>query len=377
VLVDFNRPANAGRETEYVAQAIGDGRIAGDGRFTKSCQEVLERALGVPKVLLTTSCTAALEMSALLADIGPGDEVIVPSFAFVSAANAFALRGARIVFADIRADTLNIDETKLEPLMSPRTKAVVALHYAGVACEMDAILDISRRHGALVVEDNAHGLFGKYKGRMLGSIGTFGAHSFHETKNITCGEGGALAINDADLIRRAETAWQKGTDRLRYDRGQVDKYTWVSLGSSYLPSEILAAYLYAQLECRERIQRDREIVWNRYEAGLREWASANGISTPTIPEHCEQAFHLFYLLLPTSEDRDAFIRHLADRQVNSVFHYTPLHNSGMGRTFGGDDPCPVTESVSSRLVRLPFYTTLTEDDQARVIAAARSFRARS
>lgn len=373
--IPFNRPCLMGNELQYIAQAVAYGHVSGDGLFTKKCHALLEQTLGVPKVLLTTSCTHALEMAALLLDLHPGDEFIVPAFTFVSTANAFALRGARPVFTDVRPDTLNLDEAQLEQLITPRTRAIVPVHYAGVACEIDQILAIARQRGVPVVEDNAHGLFGKYKGRMLGTFGVLAAQSFHETKNIGCGEGGALVINDPGLIERAEIIREKGTDRSRFFRGLVDKYTWVDLGSSYLPSELQAAFLYAQLERWPQIQESRQRIWNRYHAGLHDWAESRDVRLPTIPPHCEQAYHMFYLLLPTLELRQGLIAHLKERSIQAVFHYLPLHLSRMGRHFGGrEGQCPVTERVSDQLVRLPFYNDLTPADQDRVIAAVREFR---
>jgi dTDP-4-amino-4,6-dideoxygalactose transaminase len=315
-------------------------------------------------------------MAALLLDLRPGDEVIVPSFTFVSTINAFVLRGAVPVFADVRPDTLNFDEERLEALITPRTRAIVVVHYAGIGCEMDRILEIARRHGDIpVVEDNAHGLFGKYRGQYLGTIGALATQSFHETKNFTCGEGGALLINARRYVERAEIIREKGTNRSRFFRGQVDKYTWVDVGSSYLPSDILAAYLFAQLEARDQIQAKRKQIWDTYHAELRDWAQRNGVQQPTVPDHCEQAYHLYYLLLPTLEDRQAFIAHLKAQGILSVFHYVPLHLSDMGRRFGGyEGLCPVTEDVSDRLVRLPFYNDLTDEDQARVIDAIAQFQ---
>lgn len=372
--IPFNRACLMGSEITYAAQAIANGHISGDGPFTKQCHTLLEQELGVHKALLTTSCTHALEMSALLLNIQPGDEVIVPSFTFVSTINAFVLRGARPVFADVRPDTLNIDEAQLQGLITPKTKAIVVVHYAGVACEMDAIMEIAGRHGIAVVEDNAHGLFAKYRGRYLGTFGSMATQSFHETKNITCGEGGALLINDPTLVERAEIMREKGTNRSRFFRGQVDKYTWVDAGSSYLPSDILAAFLYAQLEVRESIQRERQRVWEYYDAHLRAWAEEFGVRRPVVPEGCEQPYHMFYLLLPGLEDRQGLIAHLKSHDILSVFHYVPLHLSDMGQSFGyraGD--CPVTEDISDRLVRLPFYNSLAEEDLTAVVAAIRSF----
>jgi len=375
MFVRFNRPFLSGKEFEFIRQAVVEAKLSGDGQFTRKCHALLEGELGVGKALLTTSCTHALEMAAILLEIKPGDEVIIPSFTFVSAANAFVLRGASPVFADARPDTLNLDETKLEKLITPRTKAIVAMHYAGVGCEMDAILEVAGRHGVPVVEDNAHGLFGKYKGRYLGKLGCLATLSFHETKNFTCGEGGALLINDLQYLERAEIIREKGTQRSRFFRGEVDKYTWVDIGSSYLPAEILAAFLYAQLEAREAIQSMRKRIWEYYAEHLQEWARNSGIQLPAVPSHCEQPYHMFYLLVPSLPVRQALIAHLAAREVNSVFHYLPLHLSSMGRSFGGKEgDCPVTEDVSDRLLRLPFYNELTEADQARVIAGLKDFK---
>ena len=374
IVVDFNHPVMVGNESDYMAQAIASGLMSGDGPFTKKCSALLEQQLGVCKVLLTTSCTHALEMFALLLDIQPGDEVIIPSFTFVSTINAFVLRGAKPVFADIRTDTLNLDESKLEALITARTKAIALVHYAGIGCEMDAIMDIARRHNVPLVEDNAHGLFGKYKGRYLGSLGVMAAQSFHETKNFSCGEGGALLINDPALVERAEIIREKGTNRSRFFRGQVDKYTWVDVGSSYLPSDILAAYLYAQLEQREKIQAHRQKVWNFYNENLKDWACAHEVRLPFVPEYCDQAYHMFYLLLPTLELRQELIAHLRRRGIISVFHYLPLHLSEMGQRLGGQPgDCPVTERVSDQLLRLPFHNSLTEDDLHKVVKAIREF----
>jgi dTDP-4-amino-4,6-dideoxygalactose transaminase len=370
----FNRPSLSGKEFEFMQQAVVDGKLSGDGQFTQKCHALLENQLGVGKALLTTSCTHALEMAAILLEIKPGDEVIIPSFTFVSAANAFVLRGARPVFADIRADTLNLDETKLERLITPRTKAIVVVHYAGVGCEMDAILELAGRHGVPVVEDNAHGLFGKYKERYLGTMGCLATLSFHETKNFTCGEGGALLINDPRYVERAEIIREKGTQRSRFFRGEVDKYTWMDIGSSYLPSEILAAFLYAQLEAREVIQSMRKRIWEYYDKQLGPWARDHGVQLPAVPSHCEQPYHMFYLLVSSLAERQALIAHLSACEINSVFHYLPLHLSSMGRGFAGKEgDCPVTEDVSDRLVRLPFYNELTEVDQTRVVAALKDF----
>lgn len=372
--IPFNRATSVPREVEYVQQAIANGHISGDGPFTRKAHALLEEALGVRKVLLTTSCTHALEMSAILLDIQPGDEVIVPSFTFVSTVNAFVLRGAKPIFADIRPDTLNMDETKLEALITPHTRAIVPVHYAGVGCEMDAIMEIANRHGIAVVEDNAHGLFGRYKGKLLGTFGALATQSFHETKNFSCGEGGALLINDPELVERAEIIREKGTNRSRFFRGQVDKYTWVDLGSSYLPSEMLAAFLYAQLEEREQIQQARARLWHRYDEALAAWSEEHEVQRPAVPAYAEQAYHMYYLLLPSLAVRSRLIDFLKQRGILSVFHYLPLNTSDMGQQFGarpGD--CPVTENISDRLLRLPFYTNMHAEDQEAVIEALHAF----
>jgi len=372
--VDFNHPVTVGNEFEYMRQAIENAHISGDGPFTKKCHALLEQELGVPKVLLTTSCTHALEMSAILLDIQPGDEVITPDFTFVSTINAFVLRGATPRFIDVRPDTLNLDESRLEAALTPRTKAILPVHYAGVGCEMDSIMEIAQRHNIAVVEDNAHGLFGKYRGKFLGTFGSMASQSFHETKNFSSGEGGALLINDPKLLGRAEIIREKGTNRSRFFRGQVDKYTWVDIGSSYLPSDLLAAFLFAQFEQREKIQLHRKQVWEIYYTGLKDWAAAHDVQLPYIPEHCDQAYHMFYVLLPTLELRQNLIFYLRERGIYSVFHYLPLHLSDMGRKFGGrEGDCPVTERVSDRLIRLPFHNALTSSEQEIVIQAIQEF----
>lgn len=373
--IPFNRSSLRGRELEYIFQTITIGQIAGDQTFSRKCHALLEQALGVPRALVTTSCTHALELAALLLDVGPGDEVVVPSFTFVSTVNAFVLRGARPVFCDVRPDTLNLDEAKLEALLTPRTKAIVPVHYAGVACEMDAILELATARGVAVVEDNAHGLFGRYKGRWLGTFGCLAAQSFHETKNITCGEGGALLVNDPSLAGRAEILREKGTDRSRFFRGEVDKYSWVDVGSSYVMSDVLAAFLYGQLEAWPAIQARRRQIWETYREALDGWAAANGVGLPVVPAHCEQAWHMFHVRMPSPAARSALIAHLKAREILAVFHYLPLHLSEMGRKFGGrEGDCPVTEDASERLLRLPFYNSLTEAEQARVVDAITAFR---
>jgi dTDP-4-amino-4,6-dideoxygalactose transaminase len=372
--IPFNRPTFEGNEHEYIAEAIAAGHVSGDGMFSKRCHAYLESELGVARAMLTTSCTHALEMTALLLDIKPGDEVIVPAFTFVSAANAFVLRGAKPVFIDVRPDTLNLDETQLEGLITDRTRAVVTVHYAGVGCEMEPIMEIARRRGVAVVEDNAHGLFGKYRGQWLGTFGELATQSFHETKNFSCGEGGALLVNDPRYVERAEVIREKGTNRSRFFRGQVDKYTWSDLGSSYLPSDLLAAILMAQFEARDRIQSARRRIWETYCSGLADWTKEKGVRPPVVPDGCEQAFHMFYMLMPSLADRQRLIKHLKDRDILAVFHYLPLHLSEMGKLLGGrEGECPVTEDISDRLIRLPFYTQLTASDQQRVIEAVREF----
>jgi dTDP-4-amino-4,6-dideoxygalactose transaminase len=368
----FNRAALAGRELSHIQSALDGMHISGCGRFTTRSEQAISQLLG-SKPLLTTSCTHALEMAALLLNLREGDEVIVPAFTFVSTANAFVLRGAKPVFCDIRPDTLNLDESKLEALITPRTKAIVPVHYAGVGCEMDAIMEIANRRGVAVIEDNAHGLFGKYKGRWLGTFGAMATQSFHETKNITCGEGGALIINDPQYEERAEIIREKGTNRARFFRGQLDKYSWVDVGSSYVMSDVLAAFLFGQLEQWEGIQAKRKAIWEKYNQSLGEWSEARGIRLPIIPKHCEQAYHMYYLLMPSLKARTDFIARLKERGVNAVFHYLPLNKSAyafqMAATGWRTTECPVTEDVSNRLVRLPFYTSMTKAEQDLAIRA--------
>jgi dTDP-4-amino-4,6-dideoxygalactose transaminase len=376
--IPFNRPVLSGKEVDYVLDAMNRMHVSGDGYYTKACHALLEQALQVPKALLTTSCTHALEMTALLLSLQSGDEVILPSFTFVSTANAYVLRGAKPIFIDIRPDTLNIDETRIERAISPRTRAIVVVHYAGVGCEMAEILRIAGKHGLPVIEDNAHGLFGRYRGRYLGTFGELATQSFHETKNFTCGEGGALLINNPAFIERAEILREKGTNRSRFFRGQVDRYTWVDVGSSYLPSDILAAFLFAQFQVRDQVQAHRQQAWERYAVALSAWAAENDIRMPYVPEHCEQTYHMFYLLLPSLEDRQALIAHLGAAGISSVFHYLPLHLSEMGRQFGGrPGDCPITEEISDRLLRLPLYNNITEAEQMRIVRAIERFRTRS
>jgi dTDP-4-amino-4,6-dideoxygalactose transaminase len=374
-LIPFNRPYTTGIEFSYVQQAIDAMHVSGDGAFSKRAHQLLRTMTDSHAALLTTSCTHALEMIALLLDLQPDDEVILPTFTFVSTANAFVLRGARPVFCDSRADTLNLDDSLLESLITSRSRAIAVMHYAGVGCEMDRILALAHRHGLAVVEDNAHGLLGAYRGRPLGSFGMLAAQSFHETKNFSCGEGGALIVNDERYIQRAEIIREKGTNRSQFFRGEIDKYTWVDVGSSYLPSDILAAFLVAQLEAAEEIQRRRSQIWTRYANELSSWCHAVGATLPCVPPHCEQPFHMFYLRMPTAEIRTALMATLRERNIQSTFHYVPLHSSTMGLRFGGrHGQCPVAERASECLVRLPFYTGMTSDEQVRVIEAVTAFR---
>ncbi|PLX84416.1 MAG: dTDP-4-amino-4,6-dideoxygalactose transaminase [Desulfuromonas sp.] len=366
--IPFNKPFVVGKELFYISQAVLEGNLAGDGRFTKLCHRWMEERFGARKVLLSTSCTAALEMCAILADIGPGDEVIMPSYTFVSTANAFVLRGASIKFVDIRKDTLNIDETLIEAAITDRTKAIVPVHYAGVGCEMDTIMEIAERHNLLVIEDAAQGVNATYKGRYLGTIGHLGTYSFHETKNFISGEGGALVINDDRFLERAEIIREKGTNRSQFFRGEVDKYTWVDVGSSYLPSEMIAAFLYAQLEEAEAITSKRLSIVGYYsqkfgplqEQGLARLPFCSG-------DVCHNA-HMFYLLLSTARQRDELLAYLKNQGVGAVFHYVPLHTSPMGREMGYEEgDLPLTEDLSSRILRLPCYFDLTREEQDRVV----------
>ncbi len=373
--VVFNRPALTGREIDYVLQAIYSDHLSGGGEFTRRCQVLLQELTTSPRSFLTTSCTHALELAMLLADLAPSDEVICPAFTFPSAANAIALRRARAVFVDIRPDTLNVNEELIESAVTGRTKAIIVMHYAGIACEMDRILDIARKHRLLVVEDNAHGLCGRFHGRPLGTFGALATLSFHETKNVTCGEGGAILVNDERFVARTEIIREKGTDRARFVRGDVDRYTWSGIGSSYMPSELLAAYLLAQLEAAETIQQKRHHLWSTYRIELDAWANLVGARLPVVPEHCSHSAHLFYLLMPSPDDRTAFIEHLRSREIMASFHYQPLHLSEMGRRFGGKaGQCPVTEDVADRLVRLPLFFQMEPRQQERVIAAIQEYR---
>jgi dTDP-4-amino-4,6-dideoxygalactose transaminase len=372
--IPFNRPQLTGDELRLMGEALDNGHLSGDGPFGRRCEQLLEDTLGVERALLTSSCTHALELSALLLDVGPDDEVIVPAFTFVTTAAAFALRGARIVFADIRPDTLNIDHEALSELVTDRTRAIVVVHYAGVGCELDPILALVGELGITLVEDNAHGLFGAYRGQPLGTFGAVATQSFHETKNFTCGEGGALLLNDSNLIDRAEIIREKGTDRKRFFRGLVDKYTWVDLGSSYVLSDLQAAFLNAQLEARETVQAARSRIWQAYADGLQDWSEQSGVHLPVIPDHCQQTFHMFYVLLPSLDVRSRLTEHLRRAGILSVFHYSPLNLSAMGQRYGGrPGQCPVAEDVSDRLLRLPFYTRLSTAEQADVIGEILAF----
>lgn len=365
--IPFNKPYLTGRELSYIAEAHLNGKLAGDGAFTRRCQGWLE-AFGTRKALLTHSCTAALEMAAILCDIGPGDEVILPSYTFVSTANAFVLRGATPVFVDIRPDTLNIDETLIEAAITPRTRAIVPVHYAGVACEMNAIMAIAEAHGLCVIEDAAQGCMATYQGRALGTIGHLGCYSFHETKNIISGEGGALLVNDPTLVERAEIIREKGTDRSKFLRGEVDKYTWTDIGSSYLPGELTAAFLWAQMEDAAEITRRRRAIWSRYDAAFRDaggWAD-----TPAVPADCGHNAHLYFLLNRSGKPRDEIIAAMKALGIHALFHYVPLHSSPYGRRCGAAAATlPVTDRVAAGLIRLPLYVELDEAQQQRVIDA--------
>lgn len=373
-MIPFNIPPYIGTEEKYITEAIKTRKICGDGEFTKKDNAWLERNTGCRKTLLTTSCTHALEMAAILSDIKPGDEVIMPSYTFVSTADAFVMRGAEIVFVDIRPDTMNIDETLIEDAVTSKTKAIVPVHYAGVACEMDAIMDIAKRHNLIVVEDDAQGIMSKYNGQALGTFGTFGCLSFHETKNFSMGEGGALLINDENYIERAEIIREKGTNRSKFFRGQIDKYTWVDFGSSYLPSELNAAYLYAQLEQADKINNDRLASWSGYYEALKPLADKGAIELPFIPEHCVHNAHMFYIKTKDLEERTRLIAFLKENEIGSAFHYIPLHSAPAGQRFGrfhGEDR--YTTKESERLLRLPMYFGLDESDVKYVCGKIKDF----
>jgi dTDP-4-amino-4,6-dideoxygalactose transaminase len=361
IRIPFNKPCVVGSELIYVGQAVAGGHASGDGPFTKRAQAMLEKCFGAKRVLLTTSCTSALELAALLCDLQPGDEVIVPSYAFVSTANAFVLRGARPVFVDVRPDTLNIDERLIEQAITPRTRAIFPIHYAGVACEMDTIMDIADRHGLMVVEDAAQGVFARYKDRWLGTIGHLGCYSFHETKNLSCGEGGALVINDPALEQRAEILREKGTNRSQFMRGEVDRYTWVDVGSSYVPSDMLAAFLVGQIENMEKITRRRGEIFDRYVATLAPLVERGLIRIPVVPQHSTTNYHMFYVLTADIEERTALIAHLRAAGILAVFHYVPLHSSPFAQSLGiPQTHLPRTEELSARLLRLPMYFDLND-----------------
>jgi len=375
-VVPFHQPYAAGAQLRYVTDALNSGHTEGDGPYTRRAAALLSELSGGGTALLTTSCTHALDMSGLLLDLRPGDEVIVPSYTFVSTASAFALRGAVPVFVDCRSDTLNIDERAIEAAITPRTKAIVVVHYGGIACDLDAIGKLATHHGIALIEDNAHGLGGRYRGQPLGSFGAMATLSFHATKNIQCGEGGALIIGDPELAERAEIIREKGTDRSRFFRGQVDKYRWMELGSSYLPSDTLAAVLAAQLAEFDSIQRRRQHVWDSYHRELAEWAAQVGAARPTVPAEAEHTAHLYYLLMPSLDDRQGFISHLAERGVRAAFHYQPLHLAPAGERYGrvGAGGCPVTEDIADRLVRLPLFTGMSEAQLSQVLDAVRAYR---
>lgn len=377
ILIPFNIPPYIGKEEEYIAQAVKSRKICGDGQFTKKCSGWLENKTGTKKALLTTSCTDALEMAAVLSKVGPGDEVIMPSYTFVSTADAFVMRGATVVFVDIRPDTMNIDETRIEAAITDRTKVIVPVHYAGVGCEMDSIMEIANEHHLMVVEDDAQGIMSTYKGKALGTFGDYGCLSFHETKNYSMGEGGAILIRDETAVERAEIIREKGTDRSKFLRGQVDKYTWVDCGSSYLPSELNAAYLYAQLENADMINNARLSCWNRYYSNLSALAGSGRIGLPFIPEYCSHNAHMFYIKAANIEERTSLTAYLKENGVGSAFHYIPLHSSPAGRRFGrfsGEDVYTTRES--ERLLRLPMYYGLSEQDVDRVCELVEKFYSR-
>lgn len=373
-MISFNVPPYCGNEKEYVGQAIDNHKICGDGEFTKKCSKWIEEKTGTEKALLTTSCTHATEMAALLCDIQPGDEIIMPSYTFVSTADAFVLRGAKVVFVAIRPDTMNIDETKIEAAITKKTKAIVPVHYAGVACEMDTIMDIARRYNLLVIEDAAQAVMSTYKGKALGTIGDYGCYSFHETKNYSMGEGGALLIKNADMIEYAEVLREKGTNRSKFFRGQIDKYTWVNYGSSYLPSELNAAYLWAELEMADEINKNRLQSWNHYYNGLQELAEKGNIELPVVPEGCVHNAHMFYIKAKDLEERTRLIAYMKENGIGCVFHYIPLHSAPAGRKFGrfhGEDQ--YTTKESERLMRLPMYYGLKPEDVEKVIETIKNF----
>lgn len=377
-IIPFNKPFWSDIDKNYMLDALQNGHISGNGSFTKQAEQLLSQFLDGPGVLLTTSCTHALEMSALLLNISVGDEIIMPSFTFVSTAQAFLLHGAKPVFVDIRPDTLNIDESKIEAAITQETKAIVVVHYAGVACEMDTICKIADENNLSLIEDNAHGLLGNYKDKKLGTFGCLSTLSFHETKNFTCGEGGALVVNDTRLLERAEIIREKGTDRSKFFRGQTDKYTWVDQGSSYVISDMLAAFLCGQLERTEDIQTVRKRIWETYNVGLTDWAKDNGVSLPTISEECQQTYHMFYILLPSLTERNALLKYLNELGINAVFHYQPLHLSTMYLSINSSKQAlQTTVSTSERLLRLPFFYELTQVQQNYIIEKINNWKAQS
>ena len=372
--IPFNRPDITAEDREFLVHAIAGGHSSGNGVFTQRVEALTSETMSANRSLLVTSCTHALEMSALLANLQPGDEVIVPSYTFVSTASAFALYGARPVFVDSRSDTLNIDAAKIEAAITPKTRAICIVHYGGIACEMELIQQIADRHNLILVEDNAHGLFAKYKGKYLGTFGALATQSFHETKNIICGEGGALIVNDESMVERAEILREKGTNRSRFLRGQVDKYTWVDIGSSWVMSDLLAAILYGQLLRADDINARRLQIWNRYHTELSSWAQQNGVTTPFVPEGCEHVGQVYHLRFGSLAQRTRFIAALKEMQISAVFHYQALHMSPVGQHFGGYvGQCPVAELASDCLVRLPLFNSMTDDEQSRVIEAVQQF----
>ena len=372
--IPFNRADIGKHDIELLSESISAGHISGNGPFTKRAEEQITKTLGNDRTLLTTSCTHALEMSALLLRFKPGDEVIVPAFTFVSTASAFMLYGAKPVFVDVRQDTLNIDLDQAEAAITPRTRAICVVHYGGVACEMDRLTKLAKDHNLILIEDNAHGLFAKYRGKYLGTFGALATQSFHETKNITCGEGGALVINDASLAERAEILREKGTDRTKFLRGQVDKYTWVDVGSSWVISDLLAAILFGQLSRADEIYEQRMKIWNRYHNELQSWAAKHDVTLPTVPEGCEHTGHVYHLRFQHGVQRDKFIENLKQLGIYAVFHYQPLHLSTVGRTLGGQEgQFPVTESAGDCLVRLPLFNSLTSDEQTYIIDSIKVF----
>jgi len=372
--IPFNKPFIVGKELYYIAQSVLKGHIAGDGDFTKKCNALMEKKFGAKKVLMTTSCTAALEMAAILSEVGSNDEVILPSFTFVSTANAFFLRGAKLVFVDIHQNTLNIDEDSIEKAVSEQTKAIVPVHYAGVACDMDRIMNIAKNNELVVIEDAAQGVNSKYKNRYMGTIGDIGTYSFHETKNFICGEGGAIVINNEKFIERAEIIREKGTNRSKFFRGEVDKYTWVDIGSSYLPSDLLAAFLYAQLENMDRINKRRTEIFDYYHKALIPQVNDGKLRLPYVSSECESNSHLFYIILSDEKIRNELMDYLKSKGILSVFHYIPLHLSPVGRRMGyKEGDLPVTETMSGRLLRLPFYFEITEDEQKTVVETIKRY----